>query len=242
VRALILAAGEGNRLRPLTLDCPKPMLPVGGRPILEHLVDLLRRHGIKEIAINLHYRAERIAEHFGNGRRFGVDITYSLEPQLLGSAGAARKLDWYFTEPFVVMYGDVLADVDVSALVDAHSVFGGLVTLALYEVEDPSRCGIVELGPDERIVRFVEKPAPGMIHGTLANAGLYVVDPAVLRFIPPGRPYDFGSDLFPMLLSEGLPLYGQRADGYLLDIGAPDRYAQAEQDWRIGRSRMQSTC
>src|ERR1700682_3691954 len=108
MRALVLAAGEGTRLRPLTLDRPKPMVPLGGRPLLEHLVDLLRNHGIREIAINLHYKAEAITSYFGDGSRFGVSITYSPEAQLLGSAGAARLLDWYFQEPFLVLYGDVL--------------------------------------------------------------------------------------------------------------------------------------
>jgi mannose-1-phosphate guanylyltransferase len=110
-----------------------------------------------------------------------------------------------------------------------------VATLALYEVDEPSRCGVVELGRDERIIRFVEKPAPGVARGKLANAGIYVVDPEILRYVPQGQTYDFGNDLFPSLVARQLPLYGQRLDGYLLDIGAPDRYAQAVQDWLSGR-------
>ena len=159
MRALILAAGEGTRLRPLTLTCPKPMLPVGGRPVLEHLVRLLRRHGVTEIAINLHYRPEVIVRHFGDGARFGVSITYSPEERLLGSAGAAKRLEWFFGETFFVLYGDVLTDLDLGSLVDRHRARRAAATLALYEVEDPTRCGIVEVAADGRIVRFAEKPA-----------------------------------------------------------------------------------
>src|SRR5579872_7407537 len=160
MKALLLAAGEGTRLRPLTLDRPKPMLPLGDRPMLEYLVRLLREHGITEIAINLHYKPEAIVRHFGDGRPFGVSITYSFERCLLGSAGAARKLDWYFgREPFLVLYGDVLANVNLTALLAHHQAARADGTLALYEVEDPTRCGMVELDDDKRITRFVEKPA-----------------------------------------------------------------------------------
>lgn len=238
MRALILAAGEGTRLRPLTLDRPKPMLPVGGHPILEHLVNLVRRHDVIEIAINLHYKPDVITQYFGDGSRFGVHITYSAEPSLLGSAGAAKQLDWFLgatAEPFLVLYGDVLANIDLDELIQIHADRRGLGTLALYEVEDPSRCGIVDVEPDGRITRFIEKPAPGLLTGNLANAGIYVLEPEVLRGIPRGRAFDFGSDVFPALLAAGQPLYGARTDGYVLDIGAPDRYRQAEVDYAAGR-------
>jgi NDP-sugar pyrophosphorylase family protein len=238
MRALILAAGEGTRLRPLTLDRPKPMLPVGGRPILEHLVLLLRDHGISEVAINLHYRPEVITRHFGDGADFRVEITYSHEPRLLGSAGAAKQLDWFLGtdgDPFLVLYGDVLADIDLHALIQTHRTNRSFGTLVLYEVEDPSRCGIVDVEPDGSIKRFVEKPAPGTITGNLANAGIYVLEPEVLRHIPRGRMFDFGTDVFPALLAESYSLHGTRLDGYLLDIGSPERYQQAEADYAAGR-------
>jgi mannose-1-phosphate guanylyltransferase/phosphomannomutase len=237
MRALILAAGEGTRLRPLTLDRPKPMLPVGGRPLLEHLVCLVRQHGIREVALNLHYKPEAIIDYFGDGARFGVSITYSHEERLLGSAGAARRLDWFLREPFIVLYGDVLTDVNLSALVDLHYAQDGLATLALYEVEDPSRCGIVELERDGRISRFVEKPAPDTNPSRLANAGIYVLDPRLLKLVPPEQVADFGLDVFPAALQLGLPLYGHRVDGYVLDIGSIERYRQAESDLGTGRYR-----
>jgi len=231
----VLAAGEGTRLRPLTLQRPKPMLPLGGRPMLEYLVDLLRDHGVHEIAINLHYKPEAIVDHFGDGSRFGVSITYSREAHLLGSAGAAKQLDWFFTEPFMVLYGDVLSDIDLTALADQHLRFGGLATLALYEVEDPTRCGVVKLDRRQRITRFVEKPAADAVPSNLANAGIYVLEPAILDHVARGEVADFGRDVFPAVLAHGQTLYGSHLPGYILDIGSPQRYRQAEADLRAGR-------
>lgn len=236
MKALVLAAGEGTRLRPLTLDRPKPMLPVAGRPLLEHLVALLAAHGMREIAINLHYRPEAIVDHFGDGSRFGVRITYSREPRLLGSAGAARQLDWFLDDPFLVLYGDVLTDVDLSSLVDAHRRFGGVGTIALTEADDPTRSGIVQMEGGGRVTSFVEKPATDEF-GRLANSGIYVLDRASIDHVPSGRPFDFGTDLFPALLSAGAALYGVPVPGYVLDVGSPDRYRRAESDLLAGRVR-----
>ncbi len=230
MKALILAAGEGRRLRPLTLERPKPMLPLGGRPLLEHLVVLLRYHGVREIAINLHYKAQCVVEHFGQGEKLGVSITYSHEERLLGSAGAARRIAWFLTEPFYVLYGDVLTDVNLTALARQHHELGGVATLALYRVDDPSRCGVVELSDGGRIRSFREKPPTGEAAGNLASAGVYVLDPEGLQYVPETRPYDFGGDLFPDLLARGLPLYGQESQDYFLDIGSVERYRQAEVD------------
>ncbi|GAC1315219.1 MAG: hypothetical protein NVSMB2_06250 [Chloroflexota bacterium] len=237
MKALILAAGEGTRLGTLTRDRPKPMLPVGGAPILEHLVLFAREHGIAEIAINLHYKPQAIVDHFGDGSRFGVSITYSYEESLLGSAGAARKLDWFLDETFVVLYGDVLTDLNLTRLARHHHDAGAAVTLALYSVEDPSRCGMVATDPSGRIESFIEKPARGVADHLLANAGIYVAEPPILNDVPRGQAYDFGSDLFPDLLAKRVPLHAYAADGYVLDIGAPERYAQAEADVQAGRYR-----
>jgi len=216
---------------------PKPMVPVGGRPVLEHLIALLRLHGITEIAINLHYRPEAIVEYFGNGERSGVAITYSHEARLLGSAGAARALDTFLTDTFLCLYGDVLTNVDVSALVARHRQAGAAATIGVYEVADPSRCGIVEVDGSGRVTRFVEKPAPGTIAGNLANSGILVLEPSVLREIPPNEPCDFGFHLFPRLLDHGVPLFGERLEGYIMDIGSLDRLEQAEADYRTGQFR-----
>jgi NDP-sugar pyrophosphorylase family protein len=234
VRALVLAAGEGQRLRPLTLQMPKPMVPVGGRPILAHLVGLLRRHGITDIAINLHYRPEAIVSYFGDGAEFGVTLTYSYEEQLLGSAGAARALRSFLTDTFVVLYGDVLTNVNLTSLVTRHRESHSAGTLGLYEVSDPSRCGIVELDESDRVTRFVEKPEPGTIEGNLANSGILVLEPSVLQYVPETGVVDFGLHLFPFLLKNGIPVSGTRLDGYILDIGSPNRLAQAEADYAAG--------
>ena len=234
MKALLLAAGEGTRLRPLTEHCPKPMLPVGGIPMLEHLVNLVAQHGVTDVAINLHYKPESIVRHFGGGRRFGVSITYSFEPELLGSAGAARQLDWFLDETFFVLYGDVLTDLDLTALAQQHADTGAAATLALYEVEDPSRCGMVETDGDGRVERFIEKPPRGEADDLLANAGVYVVEPSLLSFIPKGRAYDFGHDVFPAALLRNVPLSAQATSAYVLDIGSPERYAQAQADFDSG--------
>ena len=241
MKALILAAGEGTRLGPLTRDCPKPMLPVGGAPMLEHLVYLAVQHGASEIAINLHYKAHTIVDHFGDGGRFGAHITYSFEPELLGSAGAARQLQWFLDERFFLLYGDVLTDLDLTVLAERHVATGAVASLALYEVEDPSRCGMVLIDSDGLVRSFIEKPSRRESCGLLANAGVYVVDPTILQYIPCDRAYDFGHDLFPDLLRRGLPMYAFPTSAYVLDIGAPERYVQAQTDFESGRYRPTHT-
>jgi len=235
VRALVLAAGEGTRLRPFTLDRPKPMVPIGGRPLLEHLIGLLRHHNIVEVALNLHYKPDAIVDYFGDGSAFGVSITYSHETRLLGSAGAAKQLERFLDRTFVVLYGDVLRDVDLGLLVEEHRQRGSVATMLLHEVPDPNRHGIAELAADGRVVRFVEKPRPDAVFSRLANAGVYVLEPSILPIIPADTPYDFGQDVFPSLIRQDLPIYGVCLDGcYILDIGSPDRYASAEHDFSAG--------
>ena len=229
-RAMILAAGEGTRLRPLTTTVPKPMLPLADRPLLEHLLDLLRRHGVREVAINLHHLPQVVPAYFGDGHRFGVRIIYSYEERLLGSAGAIKKLESFFDETFLVLYGDVLTDLDLSALQAFHSACGATATMTLYQPPDLTRCGVAEIDPQGRLCRFREKPPPDEVCSPWANAGIYVMEPAVQRFIPAGQPFDFAADLFPLLLERGLPVYGYPTDAHVLDIGSAERYRQAERD------------
>ncbi len=237
--ALILAAGEGTRLRPLTLDRPKPMLPIHGTPLLEHTVRWLCRYGITRIAINLHHRPHVITEHFGDGTAFGVQITYSFEDPILGTAGAAHKLRWFLAHsPFVIVYGDVLTDLDLSALLAFHRQAVAQdplarLTMCLYHAPNPTEVGLVGLDETGRITRFVEKPRPDEVFTDLANAGILVAEPDILRHIPPDTFFDFGHDLFPRLLAAGVSMYGWVIpdQAYLLDIGTPERYAQAQQEW-----------
>jgi len=237
VKAMVLAAGEGTRLRPLTLNCPKPMLPLAGRPLLEYTLEWLRRHGIVNVAINLHHRPEAIIDHFGDGKAFDVRITYSLEETILGTAGGVRKLQSYFDGTFVVVYGDVLTNLDLTALVGFHRHKEALATMTLYQVDNPWECGIVELDGEGRISRFVEKPPRERVFSRLANAGVYVLEPMALDFIPADSLYDFGRDLFPDLVVKGLPVYGYPIAEYLIDVGTPAKYRQAETDLLTGRVR-----
>ena len=161
MKAIILAAGEGTRLRPLTRDKPKPMLPLGGQPLIGRLVALLREHGVTDIAVNLHHRPEAIRAYLGDGSSFGVRVTYSYEDTLLGSAGAVKKLEPFFDESFFVLYGDVLTDIDLTALAARHGDCGAALTMALHETDEPSRCGIAEVDGRGIVQRFREKPRAG---------------------------------------------------------------------------------
>ncbi|MFQ5343936.1 MAG: NDP-sugar synthase [Anaerolineae bacterium] len=231
---MILAAGLGTRLHPLTLTCPKVMLPIGGRPLLEHTLDLLRRHGFRDVVINLHHLPESIRNCLGDGRQLGMQITYSFEPQLLGTAGAVKKMQAHLAGPFVVIYGDVLTDLDLSAMFRTHHAKAGMATLGVYEVDDPWLRGIVDVDRDGRITRLVEKPARGEAFSHLANAGVYVLEPEALDYIPPDMSYDFARDLFPDLLTQGFRLYAYPITSYLVDIGSPEKYRQAQRDWAAG--------
>lgn len=236
MKALILAAGEGTRLRPLTLTCPKPMLPVGDAPLLVYIIRWLRGQGIQDVAINLHYLPDVITGYLGDGSGFGVNITYSPEDPILGSAGAAKRLERYLGSPFLVVYGDMLLDVNLDTLVKLHGSGGAQVTIGLMEVDDPSTKGVVQMDERGRVLRFVEKPRPGEIQGRLVSAGIYLVEASALERIPEGSYYDFGHDLIPLLLGEGAPVFAHLLDGYLLDIGTPDSYQKAQEDVsRLGR-------
>jgi NDP-sugar pyrophosphorylase family protein len=229
MKALILAAGEGTRLRPLTADRPKPMLPVGGVPLLEQIVTLLKRHSITDIAINLHHKPWTIIHHLGHGRHWGVRIHYSFEETLLGSAGAAKRLEWYLDESFIVFYGDLYTDLDLSSLVAAHRKGNAPITMALYAVDNPTECGIVELDAQSRVRRFVEKPPPEQVFSRLANAGVLVVEPKVLSWLPSDQYLDFGHDVFPQILTSDQSIVGHPIKDTLIDIGTPENYKKAQQ-------------
>lgn len=230
MKAMILAAGRGTRLKSLTQELPKPMLPLGGKPLLEWTLGLLRRHGITKVAINLHHKPRVVIDYFGDGRRFGMEITYSIEERILGTAGALSKLRDYFEETFVLIYGDTFTNLDLSALERFHRQRGAKATIALLDVERPWDSGIVEIDSENRIIRFVEKPPPEEVFSNLANGGVYVLEPPVLEFIPSNTFYDFGNDLFPALIARGVAVFGYPIKDYLIDIGTVESYSQAEAD------------
>jgi dTDP-glucose pyrophosphorylase/phosphoheptose isomerase len=239
VRAVVLAAGEGTRLRPLTLTRPKPMVPINGEPLLHYTLKWLRQHNIHEVAINLHHCPDVIVDYFGDGKRLGLDIVYSYENQIMGTAGAIRKLSAFADKhPLVVVYGDVLTNLDLTALIAAHNRFVALdpsagVTMSLYHVNNPTEVGLVGMDSASRITRFVEKPKREEVFTDLASAGVLIIEPDVVNLIPPDTFYDFGHDLFPQLLEHGVSMYGWVVpeEAYVMDIGTPEKLAQAQHDW-----------
>jgi len=233
---MILCAGEGTRLLPLTLATPKPMLPIAGRPMLEYTLAWLKYHSITQIAINLYHCPRVVMQHFADGSAFGVNITYSLEDRLLGTAGGVKNISRFFDGAFIVVYGDVLTDLDLESFIEYHLTVCRNQThlsMMLYRVPNPCECGVACVDEDGRVNYFVEKPAQQDVCTDLVSSGVLMLDREILQFIPEGRPYDFGKDLFPRLLQEGVPVYGRLLpdDSYLLDIGTPEKFAQAQRDW-----------
>lgn len=235
MKTFILGAGLGTRLRSLGLNCPKVMVPIGGKPLLQHHFELFSEHGIRDFVVNLHYMPEKIRDHFGDGSMFGVRIEYSFEPELLGTAGAVKKMEHSLRDgPFFVFYGDNLVRFSPTDLLAFHRSRGALATVALFESPEPWTGGVVETEADGRITRFVEKPPREQVTSNLINAGIYLCEPAVLDAIPAGQFYDFGKDLFPKLLAERLPLYATKPLAYIHDVGTPDRLARAQSDYEKG--------
>ena len=232
-RAMLLAAGLGTRLRPLTDRVPKCMIPLAGRPLLEHTVAWLRGSGVTDLVINVHHLAEVVERHFGDGARFGVRITYSVEEELLGTAGAVKRGARGFDRPFFVWYGDNLSSCRIDRLWARHRERAGAATIALFHRDDPTQSGIVGLAPDGRITRFLEKPAPAEVFSHWISAGILVLEPRVVAAIPEGRFADFGRDVFPSLLARGEALYGYQmsADEGLWWIDRPEDLAQLERTW-----------
>jgi mannose-1-phosphate guanylyltransferase/phosphomannomutase len=238
MKAVVMAGGEGTRLRPLTSNQPKPMVPIVGKPCMEHIVELLRRHGFDDIVVTLAFMPQAIRGYFGAGESHGVSIRYSVEESPAGTAGSVKLAEDALDEPFLVISGDALCDIDLAKLVRFHREKGALATIGLKSVDNPLEFGIVVTDEDGRIERFLEKPSWGQVFTDTINTGIYVLDPEVLRHIPDDRPHDFSKELFPLLLEMGKPLYGYVAEGYWQDIGNLDQYRQANFDALDGRVRL----
>ncbi|MGO9243405.1 MAG: NDP-sugar synthase [Verrucomicrobiia bacterium] len=235
MKAFILAAGLGTRLRSLGLDVPKVMVPIGGKPLLEHHLELFKRQGIREFIVNLHYLPEKITDYFGDGRKFGVSITYSHEPELLGTAGAVKKMETDLRGgSFIVFYGDNLVRVDFAPLVEFHRARQAEVTVALFASPEPWTGGVVETDSNGGVLRFVETPDRKQVSTNLISAGILVLEPRVLDVIPAGQFYDFGRDVFPKLLAERRPVYAMEPKAYIQDVGTPERLAKAQRDFEKG--------
>jgi NDP-sugar pyrophosphorylase family protein len=239
MRAMIMSAGLGTRLMPLTGLVPKPMAPVANRPAMEHILRLLRRHGITEVAVNLHHFPEAISDYFGDGSALGVTLHYAYEPELLGTAGGVKNnQDFLGDTTFVVMSGDSLTDVDLTALVAAHHAYGGIATLGVVEVDDPSQYGVVVTRPDGSVAGFQEKPARADAESNLCNCGIYVFESAIFDRIPAATFYDFGKQVLPELVTDGVPFYAHVIDGYWSDVGDLGEYRRGNFDALAGRVRV----
>ena len=225
-----MAGGEGTRLRPLTSNQPKPMVPIVGKPCIEHILELLLKHGLDDVVITLAFLPQAIRSYFGDGETLGIGIDYSVEDSPLGTAGSVKLAAADFDETFLVISGDALCDLDLTALIDFHRERGAAATIALKSVENPLEFGIVVADEEGRIERFLEKPSWGQVFSDTINTGIYVLEPEVLRHIPANEPYDFSKQLFPLLLEMGRPMYGYVAEGYWQDIGDLGQYAQANFD------------
>ena len=231
MKAMVLAAGLGTRLRPVTYEMPKPLVPVANRPIMEHVLVLLRRHDCTELVANLSYLPEMIKQRFGDGSGLGVSIEWSFEEQLLGTAGGVRNVrDFFGDESFLVMAADALTDIDLTGLRRAHEANDGIATLAATRVADTSEYGVIVTGEDGRVQGFQEKPDPAEALSDLANCMIYVLEPEIFDYFPDADEVDFALDVFPALLSNDVPFYVHDAAGYWNDVGSLDEYRQGNFD------------
>jgi mannose-1-phosphate guanylyltransferase len=228
---MVMAAGLGTRLRPLTYEVPKPMVPVANRPVMEHILALLRRHGLGEVIANLHWFPDTIRDHFGDGAGLGVALTYRYEGELLGTAGGVRNVAEFFgDEPFLVMAADALTDIDLAALRAAHEANDGIATLAVKRVANVSEFGVVITGSDGRIQGFQEKPDRAEALSDLASCMIYVLEREIFDYFPDERVVDFALDVFPALLENDVPFYVHEIDSYWNDVGSLPEYLQGNLD------------
>jgi mannose-1-phosphate guanylyltransferase len=241
MRAMVMAAGLGTRLRPLTYDVPKPMVPVVNRPIMEHILELLPRHGFRDVIANLHWFPDSIRDRFGDGSALGIDLTYRYEDELLGTAGGVRNVSSFFgDEPFLVMAADALTDIDLTALRAAHEANGGIATLAVRRVANVSEFGVVIAGSDARIQGFQEKPDPAEALSDLANCMIYVLEREVFDYFPDRPVVDFALDVFPALLENDVPFHVHPIDAYWNDVGSLPEYIQGNLDALEGAVDVES--
>jgi mannose-1-phosphate guanylyltransferase / phosphomannomutase len=239
VKAVVMAGGEGTRLRPLTSNQPKPMVSIVGKPCMEHILELAGRHGIEDVIVTVAFLPQAIRSYFGDGETLGMNIEYSVEESPLGTAGSVRLASGRLDDTFLVISGDALCDFDLTKVVDFHREKGAAATIALKSVENPLEFGIVVTDSDGRIERFLEKPSWSQVFSDTINTGVYVLEPEVLKHVPEDCQYDFSKELFPLLLEMGRPMYGFVADGYWLDIGNLTQYRQANFDALDGRVELE---
>lgn len=236
MRAMILAAGEGTRIRSINKDTAKVLLPVNGVSLLEHTLLWLSKNSISEVAINLHHLGKQVEEFVGNGTACGVQVIYSKEEVLLGTAGGAKRMETFLSDPFLAVYGDVLTNIDIKPMENLHEATKASVTMVVCPINERQDVGVVQINEQGRVKAFSEKPSAIGGETPFLSGGIYIINKEVLRLIPACRYYDFSSDLFPILMAKGYAVFGYRMEEseYLLDIGTPERYQQVNRDAEAG--------
>ncbi len=229
MQAVILVGGKGTRLRPLTADRPKPLVPIVDRPFLAYALEWVASHGLTDVVLCCGFKSDAMVAEIGDGSRYGVSITWVFEPEPRGTAGGVKMAEEHLEERFVLLNGDVLTDMDLTAQIAAHERAGARATLALVPVEDPSAYGLVRLNDDDSVAGFLEKPEPHQIDTDLISAGAYVLEREVLDMVWPGVEASIEREVWPSLVGHGLHGFVHR-DAYWMDIGTPDRYVQAVAD------------
>lgn len=230
MQAVIMAGGFGTRLKPLTNNIPKPMVPVANKPMLEHLINLLKKHGIKDYIMLLYYQSDIIRDYFGDGSKFGVSIEYIKPDKDYGTAGAVKLSEKYIKDNFLVISGDVLTNFNLTDFYNYHAGKKNIATISLYSAENPLQYGIVLANSENRIVSFLEKPSSSEVFSDTINTGIYYFDKEIFRHIPEGENFDFSKDLFPHLLGNDIPVYGYKSTGYWRDVGNLEEYLSANLD------------
>jgi len=230
IKAVVMAGGEGARLRPVTTNRPKPLVPVCNQPIMEHIVTLLKRHGINEVVVTLHYLADEIQTHFGDGSDFDVEITYAVEDSPLGTAGSVKNAEDRLKDgTFIIVSGDALTDCDLTKAIAFHKDRGSLATLILARVPTPLEFGVVITAGDGKVERFLEKPGWSEVFSDTVNTGMYILEPEIFEYMEPGKSYDWSGDIFPQLLEDGKPIYGYVMGEYWADVGSLTQYREAQE-------------
>lgn len=243
IKAVVMAGGEGSRLRPITSNRPKPLVPICNVPIMEHIVTLLKRHGITEVVSTLHFLADEIQGYFGDGSDFDIRMSYSIEDTPLGTAGSVKKAEHLIRadhdgEPFVIISGDALTDCDLTRAIAYHKSKGSLATLILYRVPSPLEFGVVITDEEGRIVRFLEKPGWSEVFSDTVNTGIYILEPEIFDTMEQGKNYDWSSDIFPRLLEEGKPMFGYVMENYWCDVGSLTQYREAQEHLMSGQVNL----
>lgn len=236
MKAVVMAGGEGTRLRPLTSQRPKPLVPIGNQPIMEHILTLLKRHGITDVVATLYYLGDEIRDYFGDGSDFDIPIHYTTETVPLGTAGSVKNAESHLKDDtFLIVSGDALTDCDLDAALAFHREKQSLATLILYRVPSPLEFGVVITDEEDRVVRFLEKPGWSEVFSDTVNTGMYILEPEIFKFMEEGKSYDWSQDIFPKLLEQGLPMYGYVMDGYWADVGSLTQYREAQEHLLNGR-------